>query len=530
MLKASEFKNPYNIVFSILAAFAAECSTRVHFSGSVFSTIEENYIEPASFTSAFIYLGFFAIFYCLLVFVEPLFAKQYNRIKPELSNNKKKVLLFWAAVVFVWWLPYFLSFYPGGIYFDTFTSINYATMNVLSNRHPFLYNCIVWFFVHLGYHFGKTLTWSLALMYACQMLLFEAEIVCFAYWMLKRKVNRVLRILSTAYLVFFNLIPMYAVSVWKDTPFAMAILFWTMFIVDVFVESKNGPVSRKTMLGFVVGMFLTSFLRNNGIYVCTFVVILLFCCFFGRQRRMCCVSLLVLVAFFVIQGPVYDRLGVNRNEPVENYGVPLQQVGAVAAYEGDISAEQQEIIENILPNTDIKKVYSPALADSLKWSKSFNAEYFDSHTYDFLKTWLGLLKQNPRIFVNAYLYETLGFWDATEVCGPAYVQNAVCDNIYGIKDRDLLEEWTGISIKEAVDPFKNLISCAVPFWLWLLGAFITMKRYGIRSGFIFSAGLGVWLTVMIATPIAFSMRYVSPLLFCFPFVFIVPHLLKEGEE
>ena len=53
-----------------------------------------------------------------------------------------------------------------------------------------------------------------------------------------------------------------------------------------------------------------------------------------------------------------------------------------------------------------------------------------------------------------------------------------------------------------------------------------MKRYGFRTILFVAPSLAVWVTLMIATPIAVSFRYLSSLMFALPLVLIVPEILK----
>lgn len=529
-LTRKELLHPNNIIFAFLAALCGGLAQRVHFSGNVYDSIEINFIEPVTGKSAAVFITVLIVTYVILSLAEPRLFRLIQRLPASENDSRsmRRILLFWGVVLILWWSLYFLTYFPGGIYSDTFTSVNYASRNYLTNRHPFFYNCIVWVFVHLGYHFGKTITWSMALLYGTQMLAVGAEVLLFIYWMLKRNVNRVLRIAISCFFVFFNLIPMYAVSVWKDTPFCMAVLLWEVFTVDLYLESREGKIGRSTMTGFLLGLFLTAFTRNNGIYVCAFTVFIMLFAVRG-QKKAKILSCLAVAICFVIQGPGYRLTGIDQTEPVENFAIPLQQVGAVMAYDGDMTEEQKAAIDRIFSGKSEEAAYAPALADNLKWYSPFDSKYFDSHIEEFLKLWAELLVQNPKLYIDAYLYETLGFWDIIETCGPAYAQDSVWPNIYGVEERNLLEENTGISLKEFFNPYKHLLSNALFFWIQLLSMFMIAKRFGWGTSFLFAADIGVWLTVMVATPIAFSLRYVAPLMFNLPFVLLIPHLIKNPE-
>lgn len=51
-----------------------------------------------------------------------------------------------------------------------------------------------------------------------------------------------------------------------------------------------------------------------------------------------------------------------------------------------------------------------------------------------------------------------------------------------------------------------------------------------KQFFFFVPQLGVWATLMIATPIAVSLRYIASSLFTLPFVIIVPMFLERKRQ
>ena len=57
-----------------------------------------------------------------------------------------------------------------------------------------------------------------------------------------------------------------------------------------------------------------------------------------------------------------------------------------------------------------------------------------------------------------------------------------------------------------------------------------MKHYGARAFFLFTPQIGVWLTLMVATPIAVRLRYIAAHMFTLPVVIIVPLLLERTKR
>lgn len=524
--------NGYITFLSVILSICTVFMTRMQFTGNVWGTINENYFTPFGISAAILFLFCIPMLYIIILLVDRGF--QWCLLKiycEEQTENTSKVLIFWGIMIAVAWLPYYLSYYPGGIYSDTLASIFYSMNGILSNRHPFLYNMLIDAAINFGQTIGKDLTWSMGLVLTIQMALLEAEFIYFLYWMLVKKINRAVRIAIMLFLIFFPLIPLYGISVWKDTPFCMAVLLWSMFMTDLYLDIQKNEWHSWVVLKFIVGMFLVAFTRNNGIYVVIFsafvFVIATFKKVFTGKKMAYCLILLAISAIIFIQGPVYRWGGVAQTETVEKFGIPLQQIGSVVAYEGNITEEQKECINRFIPYENIKEHYSPGLVDALKaYGGGLDNAYLAEHEEEFLELWVCLLIQNPKTYLKAYLLATAGFWNVDVATSDAYVQNYVWPNSDEMYQTDYFEKWFGFSFQHFVNP-KNYISGAWFFWIFFACMILVMKHFGWRKSYLFTPQIGVWLTLMIATPIASSLRYIAPLLFTLPFVIIFPILLKR---
>ena len=524
------------MILSLLLSVQTVCMTRVNFKG-LQKMVDVNYMDSFGVSAIILGIILYIFFYVIICVIdEPIkkFIGKHSVVTHVEDKDRKRILGFWAIIIFITWIPYYLSYYPGGIYADTFGSISFVITDKLSNRHPLLYNTLISFFIHLGDLAGKNLTWSIGLFCAVQMLIIECEFIYFISWMLRYNISRSIRIANAIFLVFFPLIPLYAISIWKDTPFCMAIFFWMMFIVDLYFEIKNENIQYKSVIGYEIGCFLVAFTRNNGIYVIIintlFLIILLIRKIRTeiKTRYVIGASIISIAVIMFVQGPIYNIVGVEQTNLVENFGIPLQQIGAVVVYEGNITEEQKNQINNFISYESIKEHYTPCLADNLKWNENFNEQYFSEHIDEFLKLWFQLLKQNPTIFIKSYLMATLGFWDIDVATGDAYVQNFIWPSgLDTIDEKDYFNEWFGFSFKHFVNP-RHFISNAWFFWIFLVSAWFVAKHYGIKSTFLFTPQLGIWLTLMVATPIAVSLRYIAANMFTLGFTIIVPILLERN--
>lgn len=330
----------------------------------------------------------------------------------------------------------------------------------------------------------------------------------------------------------FPLIPLYAISVWKDTPFSMAFMLWFMFVVDLYMNFKQQKWSFKTLAGFVIGMFLVAFTRNNGIYVITFtaIVFILMTCIYKIQliKKLITYSIILLsvMMIYFVQGPVYRYMGVIPTDVVEDIGIPIQQICSVVVYDGNITEAQKESINRFIPYDNIKDYFMPCGVDNIKWYAGMDWGYLELHKPEFWDLWKHLFMQNPQIYIQEYLMETLGFWNIDISGSSGYAEIEVWNNDYGITQTDYFKKFFGFSFQHFVNP-RHYISCAWFFWIFLISMFFIMKHYKWTDCLLFMPQMAVWLTLMAATPVAISLRYISALLFTLPFAIIVPIILEK---
>lgn len=528
-------KRRYDIFLSICISICVVIMTRVQFSGSVMGSIDENYFTHFGVSAIFLLIICLIVFYLVIYKLDFVLKEIIYRLSnmKETIEDSHKVLLFWGTLIFAVWLPYYLSYYPGGIYGDTIVSINWALSGTLTNRHPFLYNTLIGLAIKLGDIFGRDLNWSMGVFLAIQMMLLEIEIIYMLRWMIRHHINSKIRTMIMIFMVFFSLFPLYAISVWKDTPFCMAFMFWFMFWTDLYLEVQDNCFNYKTLLGAAIGAILVAFTRNNGIYVIVLAAIaFIFSNYKNKfQGKRKIYGVIALTVFFVvfIQGPVYRWGGVAQTELVENLGVPLQQICSVVAYGGDITEDQIESINHFLPYKNIKEHFAPCLADNIKWYADLDREYLSTHMNEFWNLWICLGLRNPITYTEEYLLETLGFWNVDVSAKTAYIQKDVWENSFGLYQQDFFERWFGFSFQHFVEP-RSYLSGAWFFWIFFIGMIFVMKHYGWKNGCLFMPQIGVWLTLMIATPIAISLRYIAPLLFTLPFVVLIPIILEKRDK
>lgn len=488
------------------------------------------YVNDINNKQIFIFIGVALIVYFLIVLVSH-FLKKYGGFvfenKAIDKSKNKKIFFITFAIICIAWMPYVLSYYPGTVFSDGFTSINQSLYTGVDNHHTLLYTYFISIFAHLGKAIGN-MSIAIFIYTIIQFFVMSAVLSYFLVWLLNKKINKIYVVICLVLFAICPLFPYYAITTWKDTYFSLALLLFILLLIDFIKKDK---VIKKNIIYALTLVFLICFLRNNGIYI----IIFTFACFalfninkiFNEYRKLTILSVITIFVIYLIQGPLYNLLNLN-TEYVEKIAIPMQQVAAVVSYDGEYK-EQEEIISNIWSLDEIKSSYTPCLADTMKWYlESFNEEYLNEHKSEFMKAWSGILKNNVKICLDAYALETLGYWHFGYQSSVCYIQDGVWDNFYNVERVDYFEKIFGFSFADIVSP-KHYISSGLLFWIIVIFAMINLKMNGFRKTVPFALLLGIWITIMIATPIAFSLRYVYIFVLAIPLVIVAPLILDDEK-
>ena len=340
------------------------------------TSMHQNTYKEIYFTSLnlsnYIFLIIGTLFTFMIVSIIGKYVEFRNNKNHKKRETKKWIFPVVLITLLVCWLPYILSYMPGGIFYDTKESyLMFSGYAKLSNHHPLLFSAMFKMFADIGEYFGN-MNIGLNIYTILQVTLMATMMAYYIYWLYKKGVTIKFVVVLTLLCAVFKLFPLYAVSLWKDTPFAISILFYT-FVVSKIVISNGKELTKKlTIFQYIIAIFLVSFFRNNGIYivaVTSFILMITYRNNFKRRWNIfyTFVTIAILLTF-TIQGPIYKMLKLN-GEFRESIGIPIQQICYVVAHDGNITDEQLEFINNIESIENIKNRYAPWSVDMIKFYK-----------------------------------------------------------------------------------------------------------------------------------------------------------------
>lgn len=487
-----------------------------------------------------IFLGIASMMFCALTALFSYLTREKEQVKIKkefkILGADKKTFFWLTGIFFACWLIYFLAFYPGLIHWDSYWQLEQGFGTTpYTDHHPIVHTLIMSGLIELGHKIFGTISAGIAFFVVIQMLLLAAVYAFSVFYMAKRNISFSIRLLSVLFFAVYPVFGLYSVTLWKDTWLSACILLYVIYLIEICVNRENFFKSRARLVCLVfilLGMF---FFKNIGLYI--FLLSLPFVFMVARKywKKILLVSLAAISVFYVVKGPVYSAAGIAPGDEREAYSVPLQQIARIAMYhDGEITDNEKQIINEVLPYTELALRYQPWLSDRVK--EAFSSAQFNTDKSKYMKTWLGLVSRFPDTAMLSFLAGSLGYWyPETTYWIKAYYPYY---DFYPIVQRDttlqqfdpLLGQYPDVNLVPLVgDNLENFLNSlvrdvpvvsmlfSIGFFYWIVFVcgliLILKKRYKMLLPVIVLFGL--WLTNL-ASPVFSEYRYAWAVFVCAP--------------
>ena len=545
----------FSLVFSFVLVLGAHiCVAEPVIAGGIY----ENYIEPYSALDVVAFCMMTALVFWILSALVQLsgcgrlcaFVKKFQRANGSDTFVPVSVssVAIRALVIFLLYLPFFMRYWPGLFFGDTFSSLaQIMGWNPLSNHHPVAFTLMMGACIKIVGLFGLGPSAGVALLTVFQMACVACTFGYLALWVTSRL--GVSARWSWLFVAIFGLsryCALYSVALWKDPLFSCCLVLMVTMLTDAVLE--HGPrLGTPRLLVFGLLSLGVMLLRNNGLYICAALcIVLAIIAVLGRLGctvpmesafRMAVPLGLAIVACLAITGPVYSAMGVVPSEDVESVGIPLAQMARVVALDGDMSESDRSYMNELLPIDRYKDVYRPSFIDPLKWNENFNSEHLKD---GFWVHWVSMLLRNPAIYFEAWELQTFGFWAPNVKGADGLPENFLMGAPYNLMADD--EASAGVAFRNLLAPFGDgvdkvfglsawSISGAVVFWLLVFSAVLFVSRGRPRFALPLLPFLLLYGTLFIASPIWYWPRYIVAAQFGLPVVLVVvARSLLPGER
>lgn len=516
----------FSLIFSFILVF-----------GKIVYNLQSNadasvFIELLTIRSLIAFVGFFNLLYVILTNVFPKICdyKIKKDIKP--IKDSKKIFIISFVIILLCWLPYFLRFFPGTLSPDSLSELKTIISNfeVVSDHHPVIHMLFISIPYNLGVKIFGSMTAGVALATITQMLIMASIFSALIVFLKNRNINKYILLIV---LVYYALVPMhgfYSVVMWKDIIFSGTLLVLTMETVKILEKIDN--LKFKNMTSFIVASIFCVFFRNNAVYMYMVLAVLTFVLFRKQIKYFLGAFIIVFGVYFIVKGPIFSYFNVMQTESAEYIGMPLQQIGRMAFKGVEFNEYETEELNKLMPLDIMKVSYNPQVSDGIKFNKNYDSSVFDENKGKYLKIWAGLVVKHPSTATEAYMTSTLGYWY------PGVVYWSIADNIWendlGLEIKSKLPESTHSifrNIESRGMPILNIQwSIGLCFWIILIFGYVTKKKKGIIYLYPYIPVFGIWLTMMIASPVYAEFRYVYGAFTCLPLLMLIPYIKFKNSK
>lgn len=464
--------------------------------------------------------------------------KQIKKNKKEEKSKKDNVnkinikqWIKYFLILIAFYFVFFLINYPGFVDWDSFYQIyQYFGIIKYNNHHPIIHTMILGLCMNIGKMQGNYNN-GVAIYSIGQMVIITGCISYFIAWLKSRNVSKGIIAVTIIYYALNTIFASYNIIMWKDPLFSIFLFLYMIKLYEI-IESKGEILkNKKTIISIIILNILVAFFRNNGIYIVGAISVILLIKYLKNAKLFNIINIISILFILIITGPIFRKYNL-KTETKEYYGIAIQQMAYVISTDGKISEEDKQFLYKLLPENEWKNSYEPFWTDSTKDNKKFSDEFLESHRSEFVEVWKRIILENPIKCTKAYLLATYGFWSLGTSSQAGFSDNFIDTNlnIYDIHNTNIIKVLTGIDLTNAVTPkiqaFPGSGSLA---WLLLISIYILIANR--RTKYIISLlpALLTWGTIMIATPVAFSLRYVFILAYALPFIIIVNGLASKNK-
>lgn len=478
-----------------------------------------------------------------------------NRITTLLQNKiggsgdaKKyrgyQVWLFSSAVIFLCWLPVFLAYYPSVFAYDAEGQLYQVIAHDYSTHHPLLHTLFLGAFFRLGGQALGSYSAGMAVHSIVQMLLMALVFGCTLAYLYRKGVSVYLRIVLLVFYALFPTNSILALSTTKDVLFSALVLLYTITVYRMGVDGMENQCKedtdfvKKDWAAYVIISVLLLLFRNNAVYAYVFSIPFIYLGLrrskdteaVSLRRKYLIASVSALFLFAMGSMALKAALGAQNGSPREMLSIPLQQMARTRVKaEETLSPEMQQELDKYIPSDWVFAAYNPYLADPVK-----NRAVIHDDPVGLVKTWLKLGMDNPQIYIDAFLDNSIGYWfleDRTHAqiygigteSGFGYlstdnrVMPAGCEIVehsYLPGLRTAMERVVSDNVYQNIPIVRVLFAPA--FYWWLLCMYMASAIYSRKYRFLIPAVFLViyYLTLLLSPTVLIRYMY--------PFVITVP--------
>lgn len=452
-----------------------------------------------------------------------------DKNEPKKGDSIKKGMLLYVVscfcIIFFCWMLYFVAYYPALRTNDSLNQMKQVLGTVAySNHHPIIHTMFLKVIYDAVFALLGNENMAIASTTLVQLLLLDSIFTYMLYVMKKHGFHKYFLLCTLVFIAFFPINGLFAVTMWKDVLFGGFVLLFILVLWQIIRINSETKIDL-AQIGLWALLFLSGLLiclwRSNGFYAYVFCIPFFLLSRAFRKRKLCFAGIcfVTVVSVLIIKGPVMERLEVVQPDFVEHISVPIQHISRVIVERnGQLPENDMELLRNVINPEEVKDAYLPYISDPMKkLIRNGNPDYLNTHKADFLKLWIRWGLKYPNIYLKAQIDISNGFWypnvnywvSADEITSLSVYETSLCPGLLGILKK--------INLTAGNLPLISIL-WKIGFYIW---AELFCLLYCIKSKksiILFLPLMAIFLSLLVATPVAAEFRYGYAFVTSLPFL------------
>ena len=491
-----------------------------------YNPVYDSFYELFRIKNIVYFLGNFFLIYNVLSLVVPKIVNYKNDNKYKINH----IFIISFLIILTCYIVYYIIYYPAIMTNDSLTELQMIlNLQPITDHHTVIHILFMMIPFKFGHLFSNNINFCIGLISIIQITIMSLILAYSISFLYKRNVPKKILVFLLLYYALLPVNGFYSITMWKDIIFSCSVVLLTIECIKL-VERKNN-ITLKNSYSFIIVSLLTVFTRNNAIYMYIILSIISIIIFRKQIKVIITMILIVFSSYIIIKGPVYKVFNINTSSSSEYIAIPLQQVGRMVYKDVKLTKYEKETINKLIPVKTLKEVYNPEIVDPIKFNKEYNIKEFEQNKFKYLKLWFNLCIKHPKIAVESYLISTLGYWYP----GVEYwVTTAKIDpNELGIHNSSFVSSSFRNKFSKIMDnnlPIIGFFNCiGFCFWIIIIFAYITTKKKNKYMLYAYIPIFGIWVTMLLATPVFAEFRYIYSGYLCLPIFIGIPFFNKNNK-
>lgn len=335
------------------------------------------------------------------------------------------------------WIPYYILFFPGTANVDTVVQLmqsfeipsyinDITTIHppeaYYTNHHPFATTMLFELFFKLGLNVFGDINIGVAIYVFLHMLFLAAVFTVALQYLRHIGITKKRLLFIQLVIMFLPIFPMYAICMVKDTLFSAFLLLLMIMMYEV--ARTNGESFKKWRFDLFLALdcALIMLTKNYGIYIIIIVAIVYAITYrkYILQVLASFVPIILVYQFLWISVllPLWNVAPVGKQEALS---VPFQQTARYVSEHGEeVTEEEKEAINGVLPYDKLKKLYEPMLSDWVK--EKFNQDASSEDMSRYFSTWWKMFLKHPDVYIESILNNTYEYWYIDKISDLEYYE------------------------------------------------------------------------------------------------------------